>query len=100
MISSGRQCYENMSTPLKIKLEEEEEEEKNKNKNKNKKNNKNKNNNNNNKQALMYTAINEVIRGNNNLTFRHHASCILGQAFLYSPEKAFYIFNQQIYFII
>ena len=34
------------------------------------------------------------------LTFRHRASCILGQAFHYSPEKAFYIFNQQIYFII
>ena len=34
------------------------------------------------------------------LTFRHHASCILGQAFHYSPENAFYIFNQQIYFII
>ena len=30
------------------------------------------------------------------------ASCILyiGQAYLYSPENAFYIFNQQIYFII
>ena len=34
------------------------------------------------------------------LTFRHRASCILGQAFHYSPKKAFYIFNQQIYFII
>ena len=34
------------------------------------------------------------------LTFRHLASCILGQAFHYSPENAFYIFNQQIYFII
>ena len=34
------------------------------------------------------------------LTFRHRASCILGQAFRYSPEKAFYIFNQQMYFII
>ena len=37
---------------------------------------------------------------NSVLTFRHRASCILGQAFHYSPEKAFYIFNQQIYFII
>ena len=36
----------------------------------------------------------------NRLTFRHRASCILGQAFHYSPENAFYIFNQQIYFII
>ena len=34
------------------------------------------------------------------LTFRHRASCILGQAFHYFPENAFYIFNQQIYFII
>ena len=30
------------------------------------------------------------------------AQCVLfiGQAFHYSPENAFYIFNQQIYFII
>ena len=34
------------------------------------------------------------------LTFRHRASSILGKAFHYSPENAFYIFNQQIYFII
>ena len=34
------------------------------------------------------------------LTFRHCASCILGQAFHCSPENAFYIFNQQIYFVI
>jgi len=34
------------------------------------------------------------------LTFRHRASCILGQAFHYSPENVFYIFYQQIYFII
>ena len=34
------------------------------------------------------------------LTFRHRASSIQGQAFRYSPENAFYIFNQQIYFII
>ena len=34
------------------------------------------------------------------LIFRHRVSCILGQAFHYSPENAFYIFNQQIYFII
>ena len=36
----------------------------------------------------------------NTLNLRHRASCILGQAFHYSPENAFYIFNQQIYFII
>jgi hypothetical protein len=35
------------------------------------------------------------------LTFRHHASSTrVGQTFRYSPEKAFHIFNQQIYFII
>ena len=34
------------------------------------------------------------------LTFRHRASCVIGQAFRYSPENAFYVFNQQIYFII
>ena len=34
------------------------------------------------------------------LTFRHRASCFIGQAFRFSPENAFYIFNQQIYFII
>ena len=34
------------------------------------------------------------------LTFRHRASCILVQAFRYSPENALHIFNQQIYFII
>ena len=38
--------------------------------------------------------------GSITLNFRHRASCILGQAFHYSPENAFYIFNQQIYFII
>ena len=43
------------------------------------------------RMKLMYKII---------LTFRHRASCILGQAFRYSPENAFYIFNQQIYFII
>ena len=37
---------------------------------------------------------------NGPLIVRHRASCILGQAFHYSPENAFYIFNQQIYFII
>ena len=34
------------------------------------------------------------------LTFRHRVSCIMGQAFRYSPENASYIFNQQIYFIM
>jgi len=34
------------------------------------------------------------------LTFRHRSSCILGQAFRYSPENAFYVFNQEIYFIM
>jgi len=39
----------------------------------------------------------EVIRA---LTFRPRASSTIGQAFHYSPENAFYIFNQQIYLII
>ena len=34
------------------------------------------------------------------LTFRHRASSIQGQAFRYYPQNVFYIFNQQIYFII
>jgi len=34
------------------------------------------------------------------LTFRQRASCIIRQAFHYTPKNAFYIFNQQIYFII
>jgi len=42
----------------------------------------------------------EASKGNEQLTFRHRASCILGQAFRYSPVNAFYIFNQHIYFII
>ena len=32
------------------------------------------------------------------LTFRHRASCILGQAFHLTPQNAFYIFNQQFFF--
>ena len=46
--------------------------------------------------GLLFLQIPKVCR----LTFRHRASCILGQAFHSSPESAFYIFNQQIYFII
>jgi hypothetical protein len=46
--------------------------------------------------AVTLPASNEE----SSLTFWHRASCILGQAFHYSPENAFYIFNQQIYFII
>ena len=36
------------------------------------------------------------------LTINLQAPCVLfiGQAFRYSPENAFYLFNQQIYFII
>ena len=44
----------------------------------------------------IYISLKHVV----SLTFRHRASCILGQAFHYSPENVFYIFNQQIYFII
>ena len=45
----------------------------------------------------LLNCLNARSRG---LNFRHRASCIQGQAFRYSPENAFYIFNQQIYFII
>ena len=41
-----------------------------------------------------------VLNALSGLTFRHRASSILGQALRCSPENAFYIFNQQIYFII
>ena len=46
--------------------------------------------------SLVYVPHTESLR----LTLRHRASYILGQAFRYSPENAFYVFNQQIYFII
>ena len=45
----------------------------------------------------LLNCLNARSRG---LTFRHRASCTKGQAFHYFPENAFYIFNQQIYFII
>ena len=45
----------------------------------------------------LLNCLNARSRG---LTFRHRASCLQGQAFHYSPENAFYIFNQQIYLII
>jgi hypothetical protein len=48
-------------------------------------------------RAGLLNCLNARSRG---LSFRHRASCILGQALRYSPENAFYIFNQQIYFII
>ena len=38
----------------------------------------------------LLNCLNARSRG---LTFRHLASCIQGQAFRYSPENAFYIFN-------
>ena len=45
----------------------------------------------------LLNCLNARSRG---LNFRHRASFIQGKAFRYSPENAFYIFNQQIYFII
>ena len=41
-------------------------------------------------------------KGLDPLAFNLYAPCVLfiGQAFRYSPENAFYIFNQQIYLII
>ena len=41
------------------------------------------------------TVITERNLSKDVLTFRHRASCILGQAFYYSPENDFYIFNQK-----
>jgi len=46
------------------------------------------------------SVISVYISYQHHLTFRQRASWILGQAFHYSPENTFYIFNQQIYFII
>ena len=48
----------------------------------------------------MSVSVKECPQGYVCLTFRHCASSIWGQAFHCSPENAFYIFNQQIYFII
>jgi len=45
----------------------------------------------------LLNCLNARSRG---LIFRHRASSIYGQASRYSPENAFYIFNEQIYFII
>jgi len=38
--------------------------------------------------------------GTNYLNLQAPRFLYIGQAFLYSPENAFYIFNQQIYFIM
>ena len=51
-------------------------------------------------RSVAHTRIYPEYQNLYSLTFRHHTSCILGQAFRYSPMNAFYIFNQQIYFII
>jgi len=52
-------------------------------------------------QNIILTSVRFLFNSVNYLlTFRHRASCILGQAFHYSSENAFYIFNQQIYLII
>ena len=48
------------------------------------------------KESVSYMTFTSILL----LTFRHRASSVLGQAFRYYPENAFYIFNQQIYFII
>ena len=39
-------------------------------------------------------------RGERNINLYAPRFLCIGQAFRYSPENAFYIFNQQIYFII
>ena len=46
------------------------------------------------------TLVNQTALQPSDLTFRHCASCFIGQTFRSSPENAFYVFNQQIYFII
>ena len=50
-------------------------------------------------RTALQTVFTSVIK-TKLLTFRHRASQYTGQVFRYSPENAFYIFNQQIYFII
>jgi len=58
---------------------------------------------------LSHPVVLQCSRDNKNTThhsdttaFNLQAPCVLyiGQAFRYSPENSFYIFNQQIYFII
>jgi len=51
---------------------------------------------------LYNTLVLPVIFGSETWTVNLEAPCVLyiGQAFRYSPENAFYIFNQQIYFFI
>ena len=51
-------------------------------------------------QCAVTSHSQNTVRRSSALTFRHRASSILGQAFRCSTESAFYIFNQQIYFII
>jgi len=48
----------------------------------------------------LYARVN--VGRNTNVYFKLQAPCVLyiGQAVRYSPENAFYIFNQWIYFII
>ena len=47
--------------------------------------------------VMLYASTHREALGVVNLNFRHRASCILGQAFRYSPVNAFYIFNQDIF---
>ena len=53
-------------------------------------------------QVTTVTVLLELCNHFNILCFNLQVPCVLyiGQAFHYSPENAFYIFNQQIYFII
>ena len=41
---------------------------------------------------VSYEETNQLSQVIRILTFRHRASCILGQVFHYSPENAFYIY--------
>ena len=50
----------------------------------------------------MTMAVGVAVSSGQSAPVKLRAPCVLyvGQAFHYSPENAFYIFNQQIYFII
>jgi len=50
--------------------------------------------------SFEYQAIKLTTRVPTNINLEAPSILYIGQAFRYSPEDTFYIFNQQIYFII
>ena len=50
--------------------------------------------------ASVHRKITNAIESVIGLTFRLPCVLYIGQAFRYPPENTFYVFNQQIYFII